>query len=372
MGFGEIRLSWYAGEGPRRLRAGGWAPDELARLRAQGPAALLAVLPAELVPAARRLAGLQPTAGRFALVGDEVWFEPRHPFREGTRYSLLWAGVEVASLELPAGDARPVTSVLDIRPTAEAIPRNALRLYVHFSGPMSEGWSGRALRIVDETSGDVLEGALLAMEPELWDPERRRLTVLLDPGRIKRGLRPHQELGYPLHQGRTVVVVVDDAFRDASGRRLTAPASRRYRVGPAVRRRVDPARWGWRWPDGPTDPIRVAFDRPLDHALLHRCIRVLAADGAPVPCLVGVAPGERSVSIRPGGRWEPGAPYRVAIDPRLEDLAGNSLQRVFDRDLDRPGDAPGGRDELTIGFIVGPRPAGTGAPRATGRPRPGA
>jgi hypothetical protein len=279
--------------------------------------------------------------------------------------------VELASLELPAGDVRPVTSVVDIHPTAPEIPHNALRLYVHFSGPMSEGWSGRALRIVDEESGEVLEGAFLPMEPELWDPARRRLTALLDPGRIKRGLVPHQELGYPLRPGRTVAVVVDDAFRDASGRGLTAPASRRYRVGPAVRRRVDPTRWRWRWPDGPDAPVRVAFDRPLDRALLQRCIRVLAADGRPAPARLAVATGERAVAIHPDGPWDQGTSYRVTIDPRLEDLAGNSLQRVFDRDLDRPEDAPGGLGGHAVEFTPGPPRAGTDAPRATGRRRSG-
>jgi hypothetical protein len=35
-----------------------------------------------------------------------------------------------------------------------------------------------------------------------------------------------------------------------------------------------------------------------------------------------------------------GQVYRLLVDARLEDLAGNSLVRVFDRDLMRPEDAP--------------------------------
>jgi hypothetical protein len=38
------------------------------------------------------------------------------------------------------------------------------------------------------------------------------------------------------------------------------------------------------------------------------------------------------------------------VDPRLEDLAGNSLARVFDRDLTRPEDAPIDMEQAFIEF----------------------
>jgi hypothetical protein len=311
------------------------------------------VLPSELVAAWLRLPGLTPSTGRFEVIGDEVWFEPRHPFRAGTRYSLLstagsGALTELGSLELPADEREAVTSVLEIHPTGPAIPLNHLKLYVTFSGPMSEGCSGRALRMLDAETREVLADVFLPMEPELWDPARRRLTALLDPGRIKRGLRNHEQFGYPLREGRPVLVVVGEEFRDAEGRPLRAPAVRRYDVGPAVRQRVDPNRWRWRWPAASGAPLEVAFDRPLDHALVRRCIRVLDADGAPVPGELSVPAGELGLSFRPHAGWERGSSCRVTIDARLEDLAGNSLRRVFDRDLSRPEDTPGRLQDFTI------------------------
>jgi len=345
-----VRLSPGLRDGRPCIRAAGWTAGELERLRAEGPERLLAVLPSELVGAAR---GLAPTAGRFELAGDEVWFSPRYPLRAGLRYSLLWApdAAELGSVELPDARAEPVTTVREIRPTCPEIPHNCLKLYVSFSGPMSEGFADRALRVVDEATGEALEGALLPMDPELWDPGRRRLTALFDPGRIKRGLRPHEEIGYPLRPGQTIVVVAGDAFRDAAGRRLVAPATRRYRVGPAERRRVDPDLWRWTWPAGPDEPIRVAFDRPLDHALVRRCLRVLGADGTELLVDVEVGPGEGGASLRPAVPWRRGERCRVAIDSRLEDLAGNSLRRVFDRDLDRPEDTPGSPAARVMDFV---------------------
>src|SRR5258708_34644415 len=350
-----VGLSWRLRDGRLCLGAGGGAGGGLARLARDGPDRLVRVLPTELVAASRRVAGLAPSAGRFTLIGEEVWFAPRHPFREGVRYSLLSTGdpaaAELGSLELPAAGPRPVTSVREIHPTCPEIPHNNLKLYVSFSGPMGEGWAGGAVRVLDEETGEALDGALLPLEPELWDPGRTRLTVLFDPGRIKRGLRPHEELGYPLRPGRSIVVVVDDGFRDAAGRRLLAPATRRYRVGPAERRRVAPGLWRWARPTGPGVPLQIHFDRPLDTALLQHCIRVLDLDGADLRGEIDIPPGECGASFRPSAAWRSGHPYRVSIDPRLEDLAGNSLRRVFDRDLGRPEDAPAGREAHTLDFV---------------------
>src|SRR5438309_1961455 len=105
----------------------------------------------------------------------------------------------------------------------------------------------------------------------------------------------------------------------------TTPTPRPSR-GTAERRRVDPGLWRWAWPKGPGEPLQVAFDRPLDHALLQRCIRVLGWDGAELPGEVRVPPGERSLSFQPAAAWQRGRRYGVSIDSHLEDLAGNSLR----------------------------------------------
>ena len=42
--------------------------------------------------------------------------------------------------------------------------------------------------------------------------------------------------------------------------------------------------------------------------------------------------------------------HRLVVDPVLEDLAGNSLIRVFDRDLTEPRDQPRGDQPATVAF----------------------
>ena len=297
----------------------------------------LAIVPSEVAA----LWPLQPTAGRFEVVGDDdIRFIPRFPFVAGTPYSLLVDGAEVARVVAPPARAAESTHVVAIYPTAREVPLNLLKVYIRFSAPMSEGWAARAVQVHRADDGQPLEGVFLPAEPELWDPGRRRLTLLLDPGRIKRGLAPHEELGYPLQEGSPIAVRVDRSFRDASGVPLLCGVERRYEVGLAVRRHITPADWSIHPPSAQsTDPLRVDFDRPLDRALLEHALTVVDPHGGGLDGAVTIAEGERSWSFTPLRPWR-ATPYRLAVDARLEDLAGNSLTRVFDRDLSRAQDTP--------------------------------
>jgi hypothetical protein len=280
-------------------------------------------------------------AGRYVRTEVGVCFIPRFAFLEGTTYVIEVDGVVVASLPRHGEDRRPVTAVTGIWPSAGEVPRNLLRLYVRFSAPMSEGYAAKHVSLLGE-DGRPLDDAFFLLDQELWDGERRRLTVWLDPARIKRGLIPHRGLGYPLVEGESVRLVVDRGFRDAGGRTLGAAGGRTYRVGADERRRVEPATWTLRLPPGGTvEPLNVSFGRPLDHGLLARCLHVEAPDGRRLAGWVRIGPGERSWSFHPEHAWSAGR-NRLIVDPILEDVSGNSVRRVFDRDLGRAEDDPGG------------------------------
>jgi hypothetical protein len=287
-------------------------------------------------------------AGRLVRDGEDACFIPRFPFVEGTTYAIAVDGVATTFLHLRRPDRPATTEVLDIHPTAIEVPRNMLRLYVTFSAPMSEGYAGDSVRLLDEDARQ-LSAALLPSSAELWDPTRRRLTLLFDPARIKRGLLPHRQAGYPLQTGRSFRLVVGVGFRDASGTQLRAGAERCYRIGEEERRHVDPADWVLCVPPSRSvEPLEVTFDRPLDHALLDRCLSVVGPDGRVVG-RAEIGSEERSWRLTPHASWASG-PHQLVVDPVLEDLAGNSLIRVFDRDLTEPRDQPRGDQPATVAF----------------------
>ncbi len=304
--------------------------------------------------------GLPPMAGQLIADQGAVCFIPRFGFVDGTIYTVYVGGSAVAALRRPMPARAEAAEVIGIWPTARVVPRNLLRFYIQFSAPMSEGAAAANLTLrsgdqgdgPDEDGGAVLTDALLPTEHELWDRSRQRLTALLDPARIKRGLVGHAELGYPLRSGTTVRLAVDTGFRDATGARLRAAAWRDYRVGGDQRGLVDPGSWRLTAPASATRPLRVQFDRPLDRVLLARCLRVLDPAGRPVAGVVRPSAGQRSWQFRPAHGWARG-PHRLVVDPILEDLAGNSVCRAFDRDLARLADDPRPGQPVVLDFDVG-------------------
>ena len=289
---------------------------------------------------------LQPMAGTLAADGTDVLvFVPRYPFVAGAEYRVEVRRGPSASIVRPARPLDPTTTVVAIHPSLATVPRNLLRFYVEFSAPMSEGEVARCVSLVDAATGAPLRDAILSFEPELWDPSRRRLTVFLDPARIKRGLVPHADAGYPLIEGRAFEIVVDAGFRDAQGQPLVRSHRVRCAVGPDLRGRVDPGRWTVGRPlrRGPPDPLHLEFDRPLDVGLLAHGVRVVGVDGTGAPAGDG-----RSWTFVPAEPWSATGTPTVRVDPILEDVAGNSVSRVFDRDLADPGDDPVPREAVEL------------------------
>jgi hypothetical protein len=278
---------------------------------------------------------LVPTAGSWRRDGDVAYFTPRLTAVAGTVYSVVarrdaaesWQ--ELARVQVPRASTTRTTVVQSIDPGGELIPANLLRLAVTFSAKMEEG-SARGCIHLRHSSGEDVPGALFSMTPEFWDRDCRRLTVLLEPGRIKRGLRPNLVTGPPLVAGSTVTLVVDPDVRDFSGIELAEGAHRRYRVGPDVRTRVDPALWHVQWPIPGHDDLVVRFDRPLDRALVRRYLTLVDGHGHPVPGHATLNMDASVWTFSPSSRV--GDSY-LHVDTRIEDLAGNSVRRVFDRDL---------------------------------------
>ena len=352
----HLQLEWAQYQGRDCLKISGWTEAELGELNGLDAGALsrrLALYPSEAVPQGGGWPVVPPVAGRFHIEGQAAWFVPRFPFVDGVSYSLLVGsvcGAEVWDIRRPSSKGSTTTEALAIYPTAAELPVNLLRVYVHFSAPMSEGWAARAITVSRADTGETLDDVFLPPDPELWDAQRKRLTMLLDPGRIKRGLVPNLEFGYPLVEGTTVRITIDPSFRDATGQPLLAGADRTYSIGPALRSRLDPHAWQLNPPvAGSREPLQVEFDRPLDHGLLQHCLSVQDGDGRTIEGVGETGKGERNWRFAPDNPWTTGE-YRLVVEPRLEDVAGNTTVRVFDRDVTKAEDAPGESEAVAVGF----------------------
>jgi hypothetical protein len=97
----------------------------------------------------------------------------------------------------------------------------------------------------------------------------------------------------------------------------------------------------------------VRFPEVLDRSLLSSAIDVVDGVGAPVPGAIDVLPGERTWRFVPDDAWQKGA-YRLRVSSELEDVAGNSLRRVFDTEMaPRPSSIDEMSSVVTRPFSIG-------------------
>ncbi len=275
--------------------------------------------------------------GTYESAGTALRFHPRFPPVGGMTYTAtihLGAWHVDTSFALPVVSGPPTTRVTRVFPSADVLPMNQLRMYVHFSAPMSVGQAYEHLRLIDDESRRPIEDPFVIIEEELWDPDKRRFTLLFDPGRIKRGLRPHEEAGLPLQDGKRYRLVVDAEWHDAGGAPLVEPFEKRFGVGPQDRQSPDHATWAVSVPAGATrDPLTLTFPESLDQGLLQHMVGVRTGDGEAVVGEVHVLDRETVWRFVPTQPWRAGE-YVIRVDTNLEDLAGNSLRRLFDVNLE--------------------------------------
>jgi hypothetical protein len=308
--------------------------------------------------------------GERRIVGGALRFVPRFPFRSGLGYRARFddeafdrltaapAGT-TPTLELrfePAEEpGRPATRVEAVYPSAEVLPENQLRLYVWFSAPMRRRGIADGVRLIDEGSGEAVELSCVEVVNGLWDPSGRRLTLFFHPGRVKRGVGPHRVLGPPLREGGRYRLEIDAGLRDARGRPLAGGHVKRFAVGPPDRQSPDPGGWRLSAPATAEDPLLVDFPEPLDHGLLLRLLEVLGPSDGRLAGEVIVSRGETRWAFRPEAPWKPG-PYRLRVMTTLEDLAGNTPERLFDEATGSARDPlPPRRTLVDLPFSVAPR-----------------
>ena len=311
------------------------------------------------------VADLPAVAGRYAVSGGAIVFTPMFGFEPGLQYRAVfdpsqlprhdsgWTPAPVvAVVGLPKPEVAPTTVVDHVSPTGESVPENQLRLYIYFSAPMGRKGGIDYVHLLDADGREVPQ-PFLPLEAEFWNPERTRYTVFFDPGRVKRGILPNEQLGRPLKAGRQYTLVVDREWRDGEGRPLKEAFRRTFKAGAADMRPLDLSTWQLRpAAAGSRQPLTVVFPEPLDHGLLLRALGVAMRDGTPVSGEVGIAAEETQWTFTPAQPWQPGE-YQLVVLTILEDLAGNRIGRAFEVDDFEQVDRQAEAERVTVPFTVG-------------------
>jgi hypothetical protein len=304
--------------------------------------------------------------GTWRVDGDKLRFEPRFPLQKGLTYRVTFSpsGLTAtgtsdkplsATVSIPKPASKPSTVVSAVYPSSDRLPENQLKFYIHFSAPMARGGIYEHIRLLNENGKPVFQ-PFLEVDEELWDATGKRITLLIDPGRIKHGLKPREEFGPVLESGKRYTLVIKNTWTDAAGEPLKAELRKTFTAGPAEETPPDPKEWKLTAPATEKDAVTLRFPKPMDHALLHRAIVVRDARGAEVDGDVSIADEERTWQFRPAKNWAAGK-YRVEVDSILEDRAGNGVGRPFEVDVLRPPTRVIESKKVDLPFTVAASPA---------------
>lgn len=233
---------------------------------------------------------------------------------------------------MPAS-SMPHVRVQRVYPSADALPENLLRFYVQFSGPVARGEVYRHVTLRDDTTETLVDLPFLEIAEELWDRTGTRLTLLIDPGRIKSELRPRVEAGPVFRADHRYTLSIDRECNDTEGRPLARSFEKRFRIVAADTTQPDPSKWTLSSPrSGTTEALEVRFPDPLDHALLQHMIEVLGPDEQPIDGSIEVQNHESRWRFRPARPWTRGD-HHLRIDTELEDRVGNNIRGLFEVDV---------------------------------------
>jgi hypothetical protein len=285
-----------------------------------------------------------PMLGDYRVENGVLRFVPKFPLVTGVKYRAVFRPGQlpgssapdlVSTFQLPTTQKTPTTVVTRIFPSADVLPENLLKFYIHFSAPMQGGNIYEHIRLLNE-AGKPVELPFLEIDEELWNPDMTRLTLFIDPGRIKRGVAPLEEIGPALHAGKRYTLEIDSSWHDASGLPLRASFRKKFSVSPPDREPLSVATWKIMPPAaGSREVLTVNFPKPLDNALASRVIRVANPAGQLVDGTNALSYHEQCWIFTPRTDWITGR-YELQVENTIEDLAGNNIGKAFEVDVFEP------------------------------------
>jgi hypothetical protein len=340
------QISWIKLDGKDAVRVSGVPPEDWSKMR---PGDFTTETWQNFFPvivdSGELVANLAvpPMLGRYQWHGDTIEFIPAYPLAPSLKYRATFylnklpkrlgqPALITALYQVNAPVLTPTTIVQQVYPSADVLPENLLKFYLHFSAPMSGGNIYEHIHLLT-AEGRAVQLPFLEIDEELWNPDMTRLTLFIDPGRIKRGVKPLEDIGPALETGKSYTLVIDSQWQDGQGAPLKSSFKKAFKVSAPDREAPDPKHWKVTPAKaGSTDALVVQFPKPLDYALAQRMLWVTGTDGKHVAGNVRLTDKERRWEFTPETPWTPGA-YQIVIQTTIEDLAGNNIGKPFEVDL---------------------------------------
>lgn len=230
---------------------------------------------------------------------------------------------DVASFE-PPETTQP--EVISFTPDLDEVPANLLRFYVHFSAPMGLENPYDFISIENE-DGKPLVDPFVIIPEGLWNINNTRLTLLLHPGRVKEGVGPNMTLGDVLKAGNSYTLKISKKWKGASGEPLKSGFTQTINATNPLERAMNINNWALRAERKNIGVLHVVTDHPLDQPLAKRMLFIRGKNGQILPSRIEFDSPEK---FRLLWQLDDSETLEMLIDPRLEDVCGNTPHYAFD------------------------------------------
>lgn len=200
-----------------------------------------------------------------------------------------------------------------VYPRGPTISSHTLRILIRFTMPVMTETLPR-LHLVN-SEGREIQHAFLPQE--LWSPDRRVLTVLFDPARLKTGVGKHDTLGGPLNSSSRVELLLGTMILKS------------WQIASSPCRGMSSREWKRAIPvSGTREPLRITFPESVDYAA-SRSLIVVDFMGHRVQGHSLLTHHERQWIFRPSHPWIAGR-FHILANSMFETPCGDRYRHPFE------------------------------------------
>jgi len=270
--------------------------------------------------------------GKTVVENNTFSFIPVIPFGWNQQYTILYDNI-LTYYTLPIPENYNHLSVEKIYPTNTAVPSNLLKWYIKFSKPINTASVYSHIKLL-KNSGELVERAILPLENALISEDGTLLTIWIEPGRQKRNLIPNQQLGPVFNSNESYQLVISKTIKDRNGISMQDTVSHTFSITEADRIQPNIHNWILQIPNqNSVSNLVITSNESLDYGSTLNNITVFDDQNKIIRGVWSLSDAETNFSFTPNESWKKGN-YQIVFNDVIEDLAGNSLHRLFDTDID--------------------------------------
>lgn len=270
--------------------------------------------------------------GSISRTDKSIRFTPLLAFQENEMYTAVFEN-EIFVFKIPLNPNHKQLQIVDVYPRTATLPSNFLKWYVEFSKPVNATNIYNHISLINNKTGKKVDRALLPLETPLLSEDGKLLTLWIEPGRQKRDLGPNKRLGEVLQNGESYTLLISNSLKDIEGISMNADFNYSFEVIENDRESPDITKWKLELPKANTqNSLIINLNDTLDYGSLYNNVVIVDEKGKQIQGVFSISTNEERIVFTPDNNWKR-TYYTIHCNKLIEDVAGNNLERLFDRDV---------------------------------------